>query len=90
MAARKFNHDVRVGHSPVHFGSDQVLLQLRILGEDDVAVSGSRLYVHDQATRDDDGRTRGSVERKDHRICFAGALVWRGVGRAVDWVFVTN
>ena len=84
-----FDHaDVRLRHSAVYFGSDEVLLQLRVLGEDGIAVSGSGFHVHDQAAHHDDGRTGDSVRAQGHSICFAGAVVWCGVGRPVDWVFL--
>ena len=89
VADRRRDLDVHIGHPFVPFGIDQVLLQLCLLGEDDVTVPGASLYFHGSAPSDKSGpdfqsTAAGPFDRAD----IVGSVVWCGLGRALDRVFV--
>src|SRR5260370_560994 len=89
VAAWQPDLDVRVGYSVVPFRSDQLLLQLSLLGEDDVAVPGAPFYLHGSPPRDADGpELRSTAAGPIYGVHIAGPVVWRGVGRTLDRVFL--
>src|SRR4029077_12821904 len=81
---------VRIGDSIVPLRIDQGLLQLRLLDKDGLAVPGVALYLHAAPPRD---RNRSRREPAAARPLpggdVAGPVVWGGVGRALDWFFLT-
>src|SRR5437867_3487964 len=82
--------DGRLGDALVPVRGDQVLLQLRFLGEDDVPGLGARFRVHGSPERGANGPTpRSSAARPPDRDPIARPLVRRGMGRALDRIFVS-
>ena len=70
---------------------DQVLLQLSVLGEDDLAAPGADFHLHRSAPRDpDEPLRRSSAAGPSDRNRVACPVVWRGLGRTLDRIFVTS
>src|SRR5262245_27424947 len=77
--------DARDGLRALRFGSHQVLLQHAVLGEDDVARAGDRVYVYCSAEGDDDGgRTSATSYDEADRIRVADVVVRRRRRRTLD------
>src|SRR6185369_1207152 len=83
--------DVRDGNPPVYVRGDQMLLQLRLLDKDGVIAAGARLRVHGSSPHCANGPDRWALAAgafDGSRL--AGPLVRRGLGRALDRVFLTS
>src|SRR5262245_57034483 len=68
-----------------------MLLQLRLLGEDDVTSPGAAVDVHDSSSRCAGESKFGSAAAPPS--CgdpIVGAVVWRRVGWTLDRVFITS
>src|SRR5204862_697714 len=71
----------------VPVGVDQMLLQRRVLGEDDVAAARDRVHVHG-AAEGRDGGGNGAAEQVLRGAGLAHAVVRRRCGWTLDRVFV--
>ena len=91
VVPRRSAGDVRLWRSPLPVRVHQVLLQLRVLGEDVGAPRSPGVHLHRPSARHAGGRgARRARAGQARRRGLAGALGRCGLGRPVDRVFVEN
>jgi hypothetical protein len=89
VAHSRRHHDDRVGRSALPGRIDQVPLQLRLLGEDELLAPSASLHVHSLSPRDaNEVGFRPHFGRAIGRSDIAGPVGRRRLARALDRIFV--